>query len=48
MLFVAAFPEDGGRAVVEDGGGLYGGQAAHGDGPSAARGDGVHWTWMCF
>lgn len=28
VLFIAAFAQDGGGAVVEDGGGLYGRQAA--------------------
>lgn len=32
VLFVGAFAQDGGGAVVEDGGGFDGGEAAHGDG----------------
>lgn len=48
MLFVGAFAQDGGGAVVEDGGGLDGGQAACGDGAAT---DGVvrfGWTGVCF
>lgn len=37
VLFVGAFAEDGGGAVVQDGGGLDGGEAACGDAACAGR-----------
>lgn len=48
VLFIGAFAQDGGRAIVEDGRGLYGRQAACRDGPSADRGVWFGWTGMCF
>lgn len=48
VLFVAAFAQDGGRAVVEDGGGLYGGQAACRDGASVSWRVRFGWAGVCF
>lgn len=48
MLFIAALSQDGGGAVVKDGGGLDGRQAAHGDGRPPGGCLHFGWTGMCF
>lgn len=48
VLFVAAFAQDGRGAIVEDGRGLYGRQAACRDGASADWWVGFGRTGMCF
>lgn len=48
VLFIAAFAQDGGWAIVKDGRGLYGRQAACRDGHSTKWGVGFGWTGMCF
>lgn len=48
VLLVGAFTQDGGGAIVEDGSGLYGSQAACRDGASTKRQVWFGWTGMCF